>query len=63
MTVTGSGVVVIFLIALPALFCILAICDLVKLAKHSKTRPGQLRESRPVFVRTHPISDLINEDV
>jgi len=59
--VTALGLVVI-LIALSALLCILAIRDLVKLAKHHRTRPDSLHESRPVFVRSQPISDLIHED-
>ena len=59
--VTALGLMAI-LIALSALSCILAIRDLVKLAKHRKTRPDSLHESRPVFVRSQPISNLINED-
>ena len=54
MAVTGPGLVVILLITLPAVLCILAIRDLVKVAKHRKTRPGTLQESRPLFVRTQP---------
>jgi len=54
MAVTGPGLVVILLIGLPALLCILAIRDLVKVAKHCKTRLGTLQESRPFFVRTEP---------
>ena len=52
MAVTGPGLVVILPISFPALLCILAIRDLVKVAKHRKTRPGTLQERRPVFVRT-----------
>lgn len=63
MAVTGLGFMLILLIALPALLCIHAIRDLVKLAKHRRTIPVCLQENRPVFMRVQPISDLINEDV
>lgn len=54
MAVTGPGLVVILLIAVPGLLCILAVRDLVKVAKHRKTGPGTLQESRPLFVRAQP---------
>lgn len=62
MTVTGTGLMLIVLIGLPALLCVLAIRDLMKLARHRRTRLATLQESRPVFVRNQPISDLIHED-
>ena len=61
MAVTGSGLMIIFLIAVPTVLCIFSICDLVKLAKDRKTKAGMSQE-RPVFVRTHAISNLINEE-
>jgi hypothetical protein len=63
MAVSGLGLMLILLIATPALFCILAIRDLVKLAKHRRTIPLSPQESRPVFMRGQPNSDLISEDV
>jgi len=62
MAVTGTGLVVILLIGLPALLCVLAIRDLMKIAKHRRARRAALQAGRPLFVRTQPISPLTHED-